>query len=133
MKLRTSVITKQKMPCKPPLLLTKSRQYSRRTSQTPEPQYQYAEKLAPQTAACRATEKNHPSELRRRQCTRHDDQKARGHQARVLDETSVEQRAQRSLSHNDEGKGKPGLSLKQVSIKDANKKKKLETFAAVPG
>jgi hypothetical protein len=37
------------------------------------------------------------------------------------------------LSHNDEGKGKPGLSLKQVSIKDANKKKKLETFAAVPG
>jgi hypothetical protein len=48
-----------------------------------------------------------------------------------------------SLSHDDEdGKGskskakksgKKTRSLSQVSIKDANKKKKLETFAAVPG
>jgi hypothetical protein len=55
--------------------------------------------------------------------------------------TSVEQRAQSSLSHDDEGKGsknkgenkKKTWSLSRVSVKDANKKKKLETFAAVPG
>jgi hypothetical protein len=44
------------------------------------------------------------------------------------------------LSHDDEGKGskskgenKETRSLSQVSIEDANKKKKLMAFAAVPG
>jgi hypothetical protein len=47
--------------------------------------------------------------------------------------------AQSSLSHDDEGEEeakkseKKTRSLSRVSVKDANKKKKLETFAAVPG
>jgi hypothetical protein len=40
---------------------TKSTRYSRRMSQTLEPQCQYAEKPVPKTAAHRETEKNHPS------------------------------------------------------------------------
>jgi hypothetical protein len=44
--------------------------------------------------------------IEKREVTKH------GSSMRQTKMMSVKQRAQRSLSHNDEGKGKPGLSLK---------------------